>query len=333
MAKQKKETPFFYGGQAVMEGVMMRGKNSYCVSVRNPQGEIESRTGTEKRSKTQEKLGKIPVLRGIVRLGASLMIGMKVMRDSAEISGMDAEEAPTKFDMWLEKKFGDKTTNYIMIFSVVLSLAFSVGLFMVLPTWLSGFLAPLLGDNLWALGIIEGLVRLAIFLAYLILVSKIKEIKRVFQYHGAEHMAINCYEKGEELTIANVARHNRLHKRCGTSFLLFVMLISMIFFLFVQTDTIWLRVLSRILFVPFIAGTSFEVIKWAGISKSPIVAIISFPGLMLQKITTAVPDERQIEVAITALEKVISIEEGKETNTEENISAEGVAQIGDNQQP
>ena len=311
MAKQKKEIPFAYGGQAVMEGVMMRGKYNYCVSVRNPQGEIESRTGVTRASDTLQTLRKIPILRGIVQLGSSLMIGMKVMRDSAEISGVDAEETPTKFDMWLEKKFGDNTVKYIMIFSVILSLVFSVGLFMVLPTWLSGFLAPLLGGNLWALGIIEGLVRLAIFMVYLILVAQIKEIKRVFQYHGAEHKAINCHEKGDALTIDNVARHNRLHKRCGTSFLLFVMLISMIFFLFVQTDTIWMRVLSRILFVPFIAGTSYEVIKWAGISKSPIVAVISFPGLMLQKITTAEPDEKQIEVAITALEGVISIEEGR----------------------
>jgi len=312
MAKTKKETPFAYGGQAVMEGVMMRGKHNYCVSVRNPQGEIESRTGLTKTSDTLKTLRKIPILRGIVQLGSSMMIGMKVMKDSAEISGIDAEEEPTKFDMWLEKKLGDNTVKYIMIFSVVLSLVFSVALFMVLPTWLSGFLAPLLGGNLWALGIIEGLVRLAIFMAYLILVAQIKEIKRVFQYHGAEHKTINCYEKGEPLTTANVARHNRLHKRCGTSFLLFVMLISMIFFLFVQTDTIWLRVLSRILFVPFIAGTSYEVIKWAGISKSPIVAIISFPGLMLQKITTAEPDEKQIEVAIVALEGVMAAERGEE---------------------
>jgi uncharacterized protein YqhQ len=323
MAKQKKETPFAYGGQAVMEGVMMRGRHAYCVSVRNPQGEIESRTGTTKPSDTLKTLRKIPILRGIVQLGASLMIGMKVMRDSAEISGIDAEEAPTKFDMWLEKKFGDNMIKYIMIFSVILSLAFSVALFMVLPTWLSGFLAPLLGGNLWALGIIEGLVRLAIFMAYLILIAQIKEIKRVFQYHGAEHKAINCYEKGAELTIDNVARMGRLHKRCGTSFLLFVMLISMIFFLFVQTDTVWLRVLSRIFFVPFIAGTSYEVIKWAGISKSPIVAIISFPGLMLQKITTAEPDEKQIEVAITALERVIADEAKHDDN--QPIESQGQA--------
>ena len=311
MAKEKKQTPFFYGGQAVMEGVMMRGRRHFCVSVRNPQGKIESRTGVQESHKTLDGLAKIPILRGIVSLGRSMMMGLKVMRDSAEIAGEDVEATPSKFDIWLEKKFGDKTTKYMMMFSVAISLIFSVALFMALPTWLSGFLAPLLGGNLWALGIIEGFVRLAIFMIYLILVSQIKEIKRVFQYHGAEHKVINCYEKGDDLTVENVARHNRLHKRCGTSFLLFVMIISMIFFLFVRTDVLWMRVLSRILFVPFIAGVSFEVIKWAGISKNPIVAIISFPGLMLQKITTAEPDAGQIEVAITAFAKVVEAEEGR----------------------
>jgi len=309
MAKTKKETPFFYGGQAVMEGVMMRGRQSYCVAVRNPKGEIESRTGSAKSSGTMQILGKIPIVRGVVKLGSSMMMGVKVMRDSAEISGFDAEESPSKFDLWLEKKFGDKLTKYIMILSIAISLVISVGLFMVLPTWLSGFLAPVLGGNLWALGIIEGLVRFVIFLAYLILMAQIREIKRLFQYHGAEHKVINCYESGEALTIDNIKRHKRLHKRCGTSFLLFVMLISMIFFLFVRTDILWLRVLSRILFVPFIAGVSYEVIKWAGISKSPIVRIISFPGLMLQKITTAEPDAGQIQVAVAALEKVVQLED------------------------
>ena len=307
MSKKKdKESPFYYGGQAVMEGVMMRGKDSYCVSVRNPKGEIESRMGAIKSSKTLDTINKIPIIRGVVKLLTSLMLGVKIMKDSAEMAGLDeAADQSSKIDMWLEKKFGENLVKYVMVFSVALSLVLSVGLFMVLPTWLSGFVAPLLGGNLWFLGVVEGLVRLVIFMAYLMLIAQFKDIKRVFQYHGAEHKAINCYEAGDALTISNVARHNRLHKRCGTSFLLFVMLISMIFFLFVRTDVMWMRVLSRILFVPFIAGVSFEVIKWAGISKSPIVAIISFPGMMLQKITTKEPDESQIEVAIRALENAI----------------------------
>lgn len=303
MAKQKKKPAVNYGGQAVIEGVMMRGPSSYCLAVRNAGGEIETRKGSVN---PPGFWSKIPLFRGILRMGASLKLGVKVLKDSVEISGLeDSAAPPSKFDLWLEKKFGDNLTKVIVGISLVLSLALSVGLFMVLPTLLSGFLAPILAGNLWALGIIEGVVRLVIFIAYLMLVARMKEIKRVFQYHGAEHKAINCYEAGEGLTVENVRLHNRLHNRCGTSFLLFVMLISMIFFLFVRTDELWLRVASRILFVPLVAGASFEVIKWAGQSKSVIVKIISAPGLALQRITTAEPDDGQIETAIAALEAVV----------------------------
>lgn len=330
--KKKKTEPVFYGGQAVMEGVMMKGPDAYCLAVRNVNGEIESITGGLNKS-AFGIFGKIPVLRGIFKLGTSMALGMKVLKDSAEISGMAVSEEPSKFDIWLEKKFGEKLTKYILVLSVIISLGFSVGLFMVLPTWISGFLTPLLGGNLWALGIIEGLVRFAIFLGYLLLVSRMKDIRRVFEYHGAEHKAINCHEAGDALTVDNVRKAGRLHRRCGTSFLLFVMIISMIFFLFVRTDVLWLRVASRILFVPFIAGVSFEVIKWAGASKSPFVRIVSFPGLMLQKITTAEPDDGQIEVAIAALEGVFDYEKRllikAELLTQENVPDEELCYVGD----
>jgi len=310
MARKKKETPVTYGGQAVMEGVMMRGKEHYCLAVRNPAGQIETRHGQLSPSNFSKKADKIPILRGVVKMGFAAIVGYKVMNTAADLAGLDEPvENPSKFDLWLEKKFGDKLGNYIMILAVILSLGFSVALFMVLPTWLSGFLLPLLGDNLWALGIIEGLVRLAIFIGYLILMSQIKVIKRVFQYHGAEHKVINCHEANQELTPEAAAPHKRVHKRCGTSFLLFIMLISMIFFLFVRTDVVWLRVASRILFVPFIAGISFEVIRWAGVSKSLFVKILSWPGFMMQRITTAEPDRGQLEVAIAALNGVIFAEQ------------------------
>ncbi|MCL2856049.1 MAG: DUF1385 domain-containing protein [Defluviitaleaceae bacterium] len=315
MAKEKQ---VFYGGQAVMEGVMMRGAKDYCIAVRNPKGEIENRSEKIAVSRFTQTLGKVPVLRGIVRLGSSMMVGYKVMTASMEMAGIDevdGDETPSKFDMWLQRKLGDKLSTVLVVFAVILSLAFSIALFMVLPTWLSGFLAPLLGDNLWALGIVEGLVRLLILITYLLLFSRLKDVKRLFQYHGAEHMVINCHEAGEGLTAANAAKHSRLHKRCGTSFLLFVMLISMIFFLFVRTDEMWLRLLSRVLFVPFIAGVSFEVIRWAGISNSIIVRILSWPGFMLQKITTAVPDEGQLEVAIAAFEGVLEAERAQDAET------------------
>ncbi|MCL2235940.1 MAG: DUF1385 domain-containing protein [Defluviitaleaceae bacterium] len=319
MAKEQKT---FYGGQAVMEGVMMRGPKDYCVAVRDPKGEIQHKTEKIATSGLVSTLGKIPILRGIVRLGSSMVVGMKVMTASAEMAGLDngEEEAPSKFDRWLERKLGDKLTNVLIIFAVILSLGFSVAMFMVLPTWLSGFLSPVLGENLWALGIVEGLVRLAIFIIYLGLISRLKDIQRVFQYHGAEHMVINCHEAGDALTPQNAAKHSRLHKRCGTSFLLFVMLISMIFFLFVRTDDMWLRLASRVLFVPFIAGISFEVIRWAGISNSIIVRVLSWPGFMMQKITTAVPDEKQLEVAIAALEGVFAAERGENLENSGNES-------------
>ncbi|MCL2753974.1 MAG: DUF1385 domain-containing protein, partial [Defluviitaleaceae bacterium] len=300
MKRKEKEVPVSYGGQAVMEGVMMRGKEHYCVAVRNPQGEIETRVGEVKHSKFSTAVGKIPILRGIVRLGSSMVVGMKVMSSSAEMAGMD--------EVSEGKKPSKISNDAVIILAVILSLAFSVALFMILPTWLSNFVSPFLGENLWALGIIEGFVRLAIFMVYLVSISFVKDIKRVFQYHGAEHKVINCYEAGEELTPDCAKKYGRLHKRCGTSFLLFVMLISMIFFLFVQTDVVWMRVASRILFVPFIAGISFEVIRWAGISKSPVVKILSWPGFMLQKITTKEPDEAQMEVAIAALNGVLAAE-------------------------
>jgi len=314
MPKNKKERPVNYGGQAVIEGVMMRGEKSYCLAVRDSEGQIQTRSQNIVTSPAGDILAKIPLVRGMSALISSMMTGMRVLSQSAEISGLDeAEGQPSKFDLWLEKKFGENLTKYIMAISVIISLAISVTLFMALPTWLSSFANPLLQGNLWALGIIEGLVRLCIFIAYLLLMTKIKEVKRVFQYHGAEHKAINCFEAKDDLTIENVRRHKRLHRRCGTSFLLFVMLISMIFFLFVRTDVVWLRVASRILFVPFIAGASYEVIRWAGRSKSAFVRTVSFPGLMLQKITTAEPDDKQIETAIAALRGVIAHENPQTT--------------------
>jgi len=315
MKRKKKEIPVSYGGQAVMEGVMMRGKEHYCVAVRNPAGEIETRTGQIQHSKFSTAVGKIPILRGIVRLGSSMMVGMKVMSASAEIAGLD--------EVSEGKKPSKMSNDAVIILAVVISLAFSVALFMLLPTWLSSFV-PLENERLR--GVIEGFVRLAIFMVYLMSISLIKDIKRVFQYHGAEHKVINCYEAGEELSPDCAKKYGRLHKRCGTSFLLFVMIISMIFFLFVNTDDVWLRVVSRILFVPFIAGISFEVIRWAGISKSPIVKILSWPGFMLQKITTKEPDEGQMEVAIAALNGVL-VAEGKIV-VEDADEPVGATQVG-----
>ena len=334
MGKKKKELPVTYGGQAVMEGVMMRGREYYCVAVRNPQGEIESQVGkSPEPSRFVKVAGKIPIFRGMVNLVRSLLVGYKVLESSAKMAGLEEEvENPSKFDTWLENKLGDKLASVMIVVALIISLGFSVALFMVLPTWLSSLL-PI--EEVRLLGVVEGLVRLVIFVGYLLLISRLRDVKRFFAYHGAEHMAINTYEAKEELTVENARKHSRLHRRCGTSFLMFVMLISMIFFLFVNTvflfvntNVVWLRVLSRILFVPFIAGISFEVIRWAGISKSPIVKILSWPGFMMQRITTAQPDDAQLAVAIVALEGVLTAEldEGREFTVSE-LRAWGRAEL------
>ncbi len=296
------------GGQAVIEGVMMRGKTIYAMAVRNPEGSItleeQNCTGLSKKY----KLFTLPIFRGIAAFVDSLVTGTKIMMRSAEIAGEAIEEEgePSKLEQWIMNKFGDKMNDFIIYFSVFLSIIMSIGLFFMLPVWLGGFFKKIIPT--WGLGIVEGLIRITIFLVYIFAISKMKEIQRVFQYHGAEHKTINCFEKELPLTVENVKTCTRLHKRCGTSFLLLVMLISMIVLFFVQTDNFALRLVSRIVLVPFIAGISYEVIKWAGSSDNKLVAMVSYPGLCLQKITTSEPDSSQIETAIAAMKKVLEVE-------------------------
>lgn len=304
MSKEVKRTSI--GGQAVIEGVMMRGKKIYAMAVRNPEGGITIEK-KEWSAVIKWKLFRYPIFRGMAAFLDSLISGTKILMRSAEIAGEDwAEEELSPFEKYLQNKFGDKINDILIYFSVALSLVLSVGLFFMLPVWLGNFFKTIV--PVWALGVVEGLLRIAIFLIYLLLISRMKEIKRVFQYHGAEHKTINCFEQGKELTVENVLPCSRLHKRCGTSFLLFVMVISMVVFFFVRTDTLVLRMVTRILLVPFIAGISYEVIRWAGRSESKLVAIISYPGFCLQKITTAEPDGAQIETAIAAMKGVLEDE-------------------------
>ena len=296
------------GGQAVIEGVMMRGKTIYAMAVRNPEGGItleeKNCTGLSKKY----KIFTFPIFRGMAAFVDSLVTGTKIMMRSAEIAGeaMMEEGEPSKFEKWIMDKFGDKVNDFIIYFSVFISILLSVALFFMLPVWLGGFFKTVIPT--WGLGVVEGLIRIGIFLAYIFAISKMKEIQRVFQYHGAEHKTINCFEKELPLTVEIVKTCTRLHKRCGTSFLLLVMIISMVVLFFVQTDNIMLRFVSRILLVPFIAGLSYEVIRWAGSSESKLVAMVSYPGLCLQKITTQEPDGEQIETAIAAMKKVLEVE-------------------------
>ena len=295
------------GGQAVIEGVMMRGKKIYAMAVRNPQGGI---TLEKKECGGFGKKGlfRLPIFRGMAAFLDSLITGTKILMRSAEIAGDDwaEEENQSKFERFLQDKLGDKINDILIYFSVTISLILGMLLFFLLPVWLGNFFKTLVPT--WALGIIEGFIRIGIFLTYLFAISHMKEMHRVFQYHGAEHKTINCFESGKELTVENVLPCTRLHKRCGTSFLLFVMLISMVVFFFVRTDNLLLRLITRILLVPVIAGISYEVIRWAGSSENKLVAAISYPGLCLQKITTAEPDGSQIETAIAAMKGVLEDE-------------------------
>jgi uncharacterized protein YqhQ len=298
------------GGQAVIEGVMMRGKKMYAMAVRRPDGTLCIEKEPINDVFNKNSIFKLPIFRGVAAFVQSLVIGVKIITRSSQIAGLEDDSddtEPGKFEKFLQRVFGDKLGDLLIYFSVLVSLVFSIGLFFVLPVIIGSWFKNIVPGT-WAIGIVEGLVRMGIFLAYLILISRMKEINRVFRYHGAEHKTINCFEHDEELTVENVKKYKRFHKRCGTSFLLIVMIISMLVFFFVRTDTITLRIISRVLLVPVVAGISYEVLKWAGRSDSFLVKIVSAPGLCLQRITTAEPDAGQIEAAIAAMKGVLEDE-------------------------
>lgn len=294
------------GGQAILEGVMMRGKRMYAVAVRKPNKDIVVDKKKVKSSQDRPSFLKLPIIRGSVALIDSLIIGMKSITFSASFFDTEEEE-PSKMDKYLENKFGDKLNDIMISISVVIAVLMAVGLFMVLPTWISSFFNRFIPGS-WALGIVEGLVRIIIFILYLVLITRMNDIKRVFQYHGAEHKTINCFEHEQELTVENVKNHSCFHKRCGTSFLLIVMIVSMVVFMFVKVKSVPLRILSRVILFPIVAGISYELIKWAGKSDSKFVQWISAPGMCLQRLTTAEPDDSMIEVAIAAMKGVLEDE-------------------------
>ncbi len=311
------------GGQAVMEGVMMRGPYKTVVAVRKPDGEIEKKID-DNGTKTRNKFFRLPIVRGCVNFIDSLIIGMKALMFSAEFMDIegDEEEEKSKFDKWLEDKLGDKIKDVVIYFAIFISIIFSIGVFMLLPAFLTKLVEAIPGIQSITsahafTSIFEGILRMAIFLGYMALVANMKEIKRVFEYHGAEHKTIACYEAGEELNVENVRKQKRFHPRCGTSFLLFVMIISILLFaLLPRFDgfgailSTLLRLGTRLLLLPVVAGLSYEVIKLAGRSKNRCVALLSKPGLWLQKLTTREPDDSQIEVAIASM--IPCIPENKE---------------------
>lgn len=303
------------GGQAVMEGIMMRNGSEYSVAVRKENGEIEVKKETYKGVGSKCKLFRLPFIRGIFSFVDSLVLGMKSLNYSASLFMEDGEEEeePGRFEKWLQKKFGDKAEKVIMDLTMVISIILAMGIFMVFPTWVSTLMKPLLGNGIW-MALFEGVLRIAIFIAYVGLISLMPDIKRTYMYHGAEHKCINCIEHGMPLTVENVMKSSKEHKRCGTSFLLIVMVISILFFLVIRPETLWLRLVSRILLIPVIAGVSFEFLRLAGNSDNPVVNLLSKPGLMLHGLTTKEPDEKMAEVAICAVEAVFDWKAYEEAN-------------------
>lgn len=298
------------GGQAVIEGVMMRGKSVYALAVRKPDKTIGVETKKIKTASERPSWFKLPIIRGIVGFVDSLVVGMKVTKRSAELAGLDDIEydEESKFEKWLENKFGDKLADYMIYFSVCISIILCVGIFMWLPSTIAVFLNGFMGGHKEYLGVFEGIIRIVIFVIYLLGISMMKDVKRVLKYHGAEHKTINTFEQGLPLTVENVRKSSRLHRRCGTSFLAFIMIIGMIVFYFVRTDVRWIRILSRIALSPFIAGISYEVIKYAGSHDNFLVKILSLPGMLMQLISTKNPDDEMLEVAIKSLNAVLEVE-------------------------
>jgi len=294
------------GGQAVIEGVMMRGPKKIATAVRKADGEIVVDIKDVNSFVVRHKLNKIPILRGVVSFIESMVTGVKALMFSADQIDLedDKDAQPSRFEKWLTDKLGDKIKDIAIYFAVAVALCFSVALFMILPTVIAGFFGYFVKNRV-ILNLIEGIVKLIIFFIYLWSVSFMDDIKRVFAYHGAEHKTIAAYEAGEELTPQNAKAFTRLHPRCGTSFLLIVMVISILMFSVISWQNVWLRIAYRLLLLPVVAGVSYEIIKFAGKHPSGVVGFLTKPGLWLQKITTREPDESQLEVAIAAMKAVI----------------------------
>lgn len=302
------------GGQAVLDGVMMRYKEKIAVAVRKPDGSIEVGTQVSYTPSQKHKFFRLPIIRGIVSFIYSLVIGIKTLSYSADFDLEEEEQnisakANTDVTQVKETKMEEKETSKgevaLLSVSMVLGLIIALVLFLFLPYWISDLIVRFTGlDSPTLLAIIEGVLKLAIFIGYIAAISLMKDIKRTFMYHGAEHKCINCIETGHELTVDNVMAASRQHRRCGTSFIIYVLVLSIIFFIFIRFDKTWLRVLVRLLLIPIIAGVSYEFIQWAGNSDSKAAAILSKPGLWVQGLTTREPDREMAEVGIASVEAV-----------------------------
>lgn len=308
------------GGQAVIEGVMMKNEDKIAVAVRKTNGEIEIDKKTIKSWVIDKGLNKIPFLRGGFVLLETMVEGIKSLNFSAQFFDDEEDVEPSKFEKFLEDKFKEKTNDVLIYFSMFIALAFSVLLFILVPTFLGGVLKQFT-DSVMVLNFVEGIVRIGIFLAYVSLISLNKDIKRVFEYHGAEHKSIYCYEAELDLTVENAREFSTLHPRCGTNFMFIVMIVSMaIYFLFGWPNPL-LRVVYRLICIPIVAGISYEIIRIAGKYDNIFVKSISLPGMMLQKITTREPDDEQLEVALCALKAALGneVEKNDDKTNDEKV--------------
>ena len=300
------------GGQAVLEGIMMKNGPKYAVAVRKPDGEIEVKVDEYKSVIKWEKLTKIPFIRGAFNFVDSLVLGMKTLTYSASLWEEETEELITIEEAEKQKKKEDLIMGITMVVSVILAM----GLFMVLPYFISDLFAGIITSR-FLRTVLESVVRISLFILYILGVSRIKDIQRTFMYHGAEHKCINCIENGMELNLENVKKSSKQHKRCGTSFLFFVMVVSVIVCFFITVDSKILRIVLRLALLPVIAGISYEIIKLAGNSSHPLVEILSKPGLAMQNLTTKEPEDDMIEVAIKAVEEVFDWKTYLKENFEE----------------
>lgn len=293
------------GGQAVIEGIMMKNGETYAVAVRKPDKEIELKTEHYEPLAARHKWMGIPFIRGVFNFIDSMTIGMGTLTYSASFYEEEEEKTSKKEGQgFIEKRLSKEALEkLVMGLTVAFSILLAVGIFMVLPVFLANIFRPFISSNTW-MSLFEGVIRILIFIAYVGLISRMEDIKRVFMYHGAEHKCINCIEHGMELTVENVQKSSRLHKRCGTSFMLIIMVVSIIFTMAFPISNLWLRVLSRLLLIPIIAGVSYEFLKLAGRNESALVNALSKPGLWMQKLTTREPEDDMVEVAIQAVEAV-----------------------------
>ncbi len=299
--RKKKARYSGIGGQAVLEGIMMKNKDKYSVAIRTPEGDIDVAVEEYDSFARSKSLTVIPFIRGVINFIDSLILGIRTLNYSA--SFYEEEQDTHKKDKILDRIFKEHTEKVLSTVTVVFSVAIAIGLFVLLPYYLSRLLARFIVSETM-IAILEGVLRVLIFISYLILISCMKDIKRVFMYHGAEHKCINCIETGNPLTVENVRKSSREHKRCGTSFMFFVVFLSVILFIFIRVEEPVARVAVRILLIPVIASVSYEIIRLAGRSNNIVVRILSAPGMWLQRLTTREPDDKMIEVGIAAVEAV-----------------------------